>query len=189
MTVGTEITRWKWRAGWTPIRTPITGFLLGFFIGAVALLPLGLWFGQGALLAIIILPITGAMVGALVTLLGIKYVNDIYSDLLEEFYQSQLHQEEDGDIWVTQLRESDTQFGLNAAVTYELTRVERTDTEVKLTDVSLDLATLETTEYSTIVSTEKLNSISHREESLVVEAQTGIWQFENVRPHSSNGFD
>lgn len=176
-----KIKGWRWRLAWDPIQTVLNGFLLGFFTGAVTLLPLGYLLGSMALLVVVLLPVVGAIVGFIVWKLSAGYVADSYQEVLNQFYEYQATQTGKEDLWLTPLKRADSQYGLEAAATYEFTRVQKTADEVKMADISLDLASLETIEQSTTLPMERVQSISYQNETLIVDARTGTWCFEGMK--------
>lgn len=181
--VATHDTRakgWKWRFAWDPGHIVSNGLLLGFFAGAITLLPLGILLGSVALLVMVLLPIAGAIGGVIAWKLSMGYVRDAYQEVLKQFYASQATQTGDEEIWLSPLKGVDSQYGLEAASTYEFTRVQQTPEEIKLANISLDLASLETTEQATILPIERVNSISYTDGTLIVDARTGTWRFEGM---------
>jgi hypothetical protein len=171
---------WKWRFAWNPVRIVMNGFLLGFFAGGIILLPLGVLLESMALLVVAPLPIAGAVGGFIAWKLSVGDVRDSYQEALEEFYESQAAQTGGEEIWLTPLEGVDSQYGLGVAGTYEFTRVEKTSEEITMADISFDLASLETTEQSTNLPIDRVNSISYEDDMLVVDAQTGTLRFEGL---------
>jgi hypothetical protein len=178
---------WRWRFAWDPGQIVLNGFLLGFFAGAITLLPLGILLGSVALLVAVLLPIVGAIGGVIAWKLSVGHVRDAYQEVLEQFYESQATRTGDEDIWLTPLKGVDSRYGLEAAGTYDFTRVQKTSDEVTMANISLDLASLETTEQATILPVERVNSISYEDDTLIVDARTGTWCFEGIVKNPQEG--
>lgn len=152
--------------------------MVGFVLGAAALLPLGLWFGTAALLAIVVFPLVGVAGGMLVWRWAVEHINDSAPTIRDEFYEDQRVSTEDSDVWVTPLTARGTAPGLAVAPAYEFTRIERSPETIQMSDVTVDMATLETTHQTTNVPAEKVSSVTLDDRTLVVDARTGIWTFD-----------
>lgn len=176
-----KIKSWRWRLAWDPIQTVLHGFLFGFLAGAITLLPLGYLLGSMALLVVVLFPVVGTIAGFIVWKLSADYVAGSYEKVLSQFYESQATQTGKEYLWLTQLKRADSQYGLEAAATYDFTRVHKTADEVKMADISLDLASLETTEQSTTLPMERVQSILYQNETLIVDARSGRWCFEGIK--------
>lgn len=170
----------QWRRAWNPVEVVFRYVLASFFLTLVAIIPLGWAIGAYALAGFIAFPLLGILVGGALWQRSCTAVNKTYQEVLDKVITEHSISGDDTRVWVSPMEDSGEQYGLEAAPEYTFTRVEQTGRYTSIDEITVQLASLETSVQSERIPAEKISSRSFEDGTLTLRSTIGTWRLHDL---------